>query len=197
MAALHALFQRPGHVVAEVVKPELVVRPVGDVRFVGDLALRGRHLRQDDPDLEAEETVHTAHPLRVAPGQVVVGRDDMHALAGDRVEVGREDAGQGLALTGAHLRDVALVERAGAHELDIEGTLAQGAPGRLADGGERLGEQVVERLPVRVPLPELIRHRPELAVAHGLEVVLNRVDLLGDPLKLTQDLALAGAEDAV
>ena len=197
MAALDGLLERPGHVVAQVVEAELVVRPVGDVRLVGTLAVGRRHLGEDHPDLEAEEAVHPAHPLGVALGQVVVGRDDVHALAGERVQVGGEDTGERLSFTGAHLGDVAHVQVRGAHQLDVEGPLAKRAPSRLANGRVHLGEQVVERLAVGIALPELVGHRTELGVAHRDEVVLDRVDLLADPLELTQDLALACAKDAI
>ena len=110
-------------------------------------------LGQDHADLEAEEAVHPAHPLGVALGQVVVDRDDVHALAGQRVEVGGEHAGERLALTGPHLGDVAQVQRGAAHDLHVEVPLAERAPGRLADRGERLGQQVVERLAVGEALP--------------------------------------------
>ena len=90
--------------------------------------------------------MHPAHPLAVALGQVVVDGDDVHALAGQRVEVGRQHAGQRLALTGLHLGDVAQVQRRGAHHLHVEGPLVEHPPGRLAGDGERLGQQVVEGL---------------------------------------------------
>ena len=194
VAALHAVLELPGHVVTQVVEAELVVGAVGDVGGVL-LAARGRvHVGEDHADLEAEEAVHPAHPLRVALGQVVVDRDDVHALAGERVEVGREHAGQGLALTGPHLRDVAQVQRRGAHQLDVEGPLAEGALGGLAHGGEGLGQEVVERFPVGVPLPELVGESAQLGVAHRDELVLDGVDLLADPLQLAQDPCLRQRE---
>src|SRR4051812_10720026 len=126
-----------------VVEAELIVGAVGDVAGVRRLALIGRHLRVDDTDAEPEETVDPAHVLGVALGQVVVDRDDVHALAGQRVEVGRERRDKGLALTGLHLGDVAEVQRGTAHELDVEVPLTQGPLRRLADGGEGLGQQIV------------------------------------------------------
>ena len=197
VAALHALVDRPGHVVAQVVEAELVVRAVGDVGRVRLLPLRRRHLGQDRPDLKAEEAVHPAHPLRVAPGQVVVGRDDVHALARQRVQVGGEHAGERLALAGAHLGDVAQVQGGPAPQLHVEGALPERPPRRLADRGERLGEDVVERLAVGQPLTELVGHRSQLGVAHRDEVVLDGVDLLTDPLELAQDLPFARAKDVV
>ena len=88
--------------------------------------------------------MHPAHPLRVTLGEVVVDRHDVHALAGQRVEVGGQHAGQRLALTGTHLGDVAQVQRGTTHELHIEVTLAQRALGGLPDHRERLGQQVIQ-----------------------------------------------------
>ncbi len=64
-------------------------------------------------------------------------------------------AGEGLALTGLHLGDVAEVQRRAAHHLDVVGPLAEHPVGRLAGRRERLGQQVVEGLTVGVPLPVL------------------------------------------
>jgi hypothetical protein len=121
----------------------------------------------------------------------------VHSLAAERVEVGGQHPGERLALTGLHLGDVAQVQGGAAHQLDVEVTLSQRALGCLADRGERLGQQVVERFPVGVPLPELVGHAAELGVAHRDEVVLDGVDLLANPLELAQDLAFAGAKDVI
>ena len=66
----------------------------------------------------------------------------------ERVEVGRQGRDERLALTGLHLGDVAQVQRGAAHDLDVEVALAEGALARLADRGERLGQEVVEGLAV-------------------------------------------------
>ena len=85
-----------------------------------------------------------AHPVGVAGGQVVVGRDDVDAVAAERIEVGRQRRDERLALAGLHLGDVAQVQGRAAHELHLVVELAQRAPGRLADDRERLGQQIVE-----------------------------------------------------
>ena len=141
--------------------------------------------------------MHPAHPLGLVLGQVVVDGDDVDAAAGQRVQVGGQHGGQGLALAGLHLGDVAQVQRGAAHELDVEVPLAEHPAGGLADGGESLGQQLVQGLAVGVPLPELVGHRPQLGVGQCLEVVLDRVDLGDDRLELAQRLALASAKDVV
>ena len=109
VTALDQVVQRVGHVVAQIVEAELVVRAVGDVGGVRSPAFRGCHARENHADLEAQEAVDAAHPLRVALGQVVVDGDHVDALVGDRIEIRRQSAGQRLALAGLHLGDVAEV----------------------------------------------------------------------------------------
>jgi hypothetical protein len=109
-------------------------------------ALVGRHRGQDAAGLQPQRAVDAAHELGLVLGQVVVDGDDVHALAGQRVEVGRQRRDEGLALTGLHLGDVALVQRRAAHELHVEVPLSQGPLAGLPHRGEGLGEEVVERL---------------------------------------------------
>ena len=90
-----------------------------------------------------------------------------------------------------------LVEGYAAHAGAIDELLAEHAVGGFSNGGECLGQQVIERLPVRVTLPELVGHRPQFLVGHRDEVVLDGVDLLADPLQLAQDLSFARAKDAI
>ena len=99
------------------------------------------------PTRQAQEVVDTAHPGGVAAGQVVVDRDHVHALGRQGIEVGRQGGDQGLALAGAHLGDLAVVQHHAADELDVEVAHAQGADAGLAHHGEGLGQQVVELVP--------------------------------------------------
>ena len=79
--ALDAALERELHVVAQVVEAELVVGDVGDVGAVGLAALLIGQVVHDHADREPEEAVDLAHPGGVAPGQVVVHGDDVHAAA--------------------------------------------------------------------------------------------------------------------
>ena len=141
---------------------------------VRDLALRVGQLVLDDADGQAQEPVDPAHPLRVAPGEVVVHGDDVHALALEGVQVRGQRRDERLALAGLHLGDPALVQHDAADELHVEVPHVQRAAAGLAHDGERLGEEVVERSrPGRRALAELDGLRPELLVGErprrGLE----------------------------
>jgi len=93
----------------------------------------------------------------------------MHALAGQRVQVGREGGHERLTLAGPHLGDLALVQCDAAHELHVEVPLAEGALGRLPHRGERLRQQAVEGLAGEVAAPELRGLVAKLLVREGLE----------------------------
>ena len=196
VSVLDELLHGPGHVVAQVVEAELVVRAVGDVLGVLRAALLGRHLAEDAAGLEAEHAVHAAHQLGLVLREVVVDGDDVHALALEGVEVGRQRRHEGLALTGLHLGDVAHVQRRSAHDLDVEVALAEGALGRLPHRGERLRQDVVEGLTVGQALAEDVGLAAQLGVGELLEVLLDRVDLGGDALELLDDAPLTGTQQS-
>ena len=112
----------------------------------------------DAADGEAEPGEQVAHPLRVAPRQVVVHRDEVRALPGQRVQVERQRGDQRLPLAGGHLRDLALVQHDAADQLHVVGhhvpgllvpgdrdLRAQQPPARLPHGGVGLGQNLVQR----------------------------------------------------
>ena len=100
-----------------------------------------------------------AHPFRLEAGEVVVDRDEVHAAAGQRVQVARQRRDEGLAFAGLHLRDPTEVQRRAAHDLDVEVALAEHPLAGLADGRERLREQVVERVVDELELVVGVRAR--------------------------------------
>ena len=199
VAALGLVDELARHVVAQVVEAHLVVRAVRDVGGVLRPLLGGRRLeaRDDQADLEAEEAVDAAHPLGVATGQVVVDRDEVDALAAQRVEVSGERRDEGLALAGLHLGDPAEVQRGAAHHLHVEMALTDDTPSALAYDGERLDGEVVEIGAVGDALAELIRLGAQLLVGQPLQLRLERADVRHHGLEGFQLLALSGAEDAV
>ncbi len=169
-----------GHVVPQVVEAHLIVGAVGDVAGVGLPALQRGESVDDQAHADAQEAVHLAHPLAVAAGQVVVDGDDVHAPAGEGVEIGGQHGHQGLAFAGLHLGDAALVQHDAADELHPEGLHAQHAPGGLPGHGESLRQNVVQGLSLRQALFELVGHLPELGVFHGGKLRLQRLDFVGD-----------------
>jgi hypothetical protein len=195
-APLHAVLDALHHVVAQVVETVFVVRAVGDVGGVGGLLLLAAHLRQIDADRQAQEVVELAHPLGVAPRQVIVHRDQMDALARQRVQVDRQGGHQGLAFAGAHLGNLAVVEHHATDQLHVEVTHLQRALARLAHHGEGLGQQRIERLAGGMTLLQQASLVAQRGVIHALEARLQRIDRLHIATVLTQQALIAAAEQA-
>ena len=89
VAALNLVIKRRSHVVAQIVKTELVVSSVRDVTGVVH-ALFGRRLaaaRNYQTNIEAHELVNTPHPFSMESRQVIVDGDHMHAVARQAVEI--------------------------------------------------------------------------------------------------------------
>ena len=169
MSALHALVAAADHVVAQVVEAKLAVGAVGDVGSVGRFLAVELHVVLQAANAHAQKAVDLAHPLAVALGEVVVHGDDVDALAGDGIQVGRERGDEGLPLAGPHLGYHAPVQDDAPHELHGEVAHPKGTPGGLPHGGEGFREQVVELLSPLVPLPKVLGHTTQLLVRHGLE----------------------------
>ena len=195
MPALDHLLARVAHIVPEIVEAQLVVGAVGDVAGIGGAARLLVELRDDDADAEAEELVDPPHPAGVAAGEVVVHRDDVDALARQRIQIGGERRHQRLALAGLHLGDVAAMEDHAADQLDVEMALPQRALGRLAHGRERVDHEIVELGTLGQALAELHRPRPQRLVGQALDLGLLGVDRLGGPAEALDGPIVGGAEE--
>ena len=148
----------------------------------------------DDADIHSEEPKHRAHPLRVALRQVLVDGDHVHAVAAEGVQIRRQRRHQGLALAGAHLGDLAAVQRQAADQLDVEMPQSQLAARRLAHQRKRLGDQRFERRPrrkARLQLPRLFR---KLLIGQRLHARLESVDGRHRALKFLDEALIAAAE---
>ncbi len=194
MIALQHLREVGLHVVAQVVEAQLVVGGIGDVGVVGDLLVGLGHAGHHHADAHPQRVIDQPHPLGVAPGEIVVHRHHVHAAARERVEIDRQRRHQGLALAGLHLGNIAFVQEDAAHQLHIEGSLAQRPPGGFAGIGEGLGQQVVEALALAEPVAELRGLLPDSRVAQRAVLGLQRVDPLdGRPRRL--DLSIVGSPE--
>ena len=69
-------------------RSQLIVGAIGDIGGIGAAAFVVVEAMHDDPGRDAEETIDAAHPFGVAAGEIIVDGDDMHALAGEGVEIG-------------------------------------------------------------------------------------------------------------
>ena len=139
-----------------------------------------------EADGQAEEAVDLTHPLGVALGEVIVDGYNVHALAGQCVQIRGQGRDQRLAFAGLHLRDAALMQHDAADHLHAVMPHAQHAPRRLAAGREGLGQQVVERLAVLVARLELVGLGAQLCIRQLFVLLLERVHLISNGVDLFQ-----------
>ena len=188
-------------VVAEVVESELARGAVGDVAAVHLAAEVRGHLLLDAAHGDPQEGVKLAHPLRVAPGKVVVHRDQLGIPAVQRVQVKRQGRHERLALARRHLGDPSLMKGDAADQLDVKvdhvpGKLmlahqrlgADQPAGRILHHGKRLGQDLVEGFAGRHPSPEFLGLRPELLVRKGRKGTIQLVDLYNDGAGFFEEL---------
>ena len=113
--------------IAKVVESGFLRGDVGDVGVVGRTPRGGRHALLNVADREAEQSIDRAHPLGVAPGQIVVERQDVHAATGERVERRGHHRRERLPLAREHLDDVPVVQGERRDDLHVEGALPEDA----------------------------------------------------------------------
>jgi hypothetical protein len=153
---LDVLFQGEFHVVPEIVESEFVIGAVSDIRPISPAALVVVQAVDNSVHRESQKAVNAAHPLGIPAGQVVVDRDDVHALASQGVEVGGHGGHQGFSFTGLHFGDFALVQHEAADELDVEGTHPQHPDRSFPGRGKGFGEQVLNGF---IPVQPLFEFR--------------------------------------
>ncbi len=196
VAALHNLRRFDRHtVVAKIVEAELAVGAISDITGILFAAFRRVHMVLDAAYRQPQILEHMPHPLRIAPGQIVVDRHQPNVFSGQRVEVERQRRHQRFAFTGLHLGNFALMQHNAADELDIERNhvpcelvaahIARGPAqpaASILDNGERLAQDSVQRLACRHTLFELLRLGLQLLFGKSLISLLDLVDALNQRL---------------
>ena len=158
------------HVVAKIVEAKLVVGRVGDVANYKPPPLLVGEVGDDHSDAHSEEPVDLAHPVGVAPGKIVVHRDDVDALALEGVEIDCKCRDERLSFARLHLGDLAAMESDAADQLNIVMALPEGSDRRLADGRKGLGKEVVELLTICEALTEQVRLTTQFLVGKRAEL---------------------------
>ena len=97
------------HIIAQIIKAQLVVGRIGDVTAIGGVFLSLGLLWIDHTCGHAKRTIDLAHPFAVATCEIIVDRDDMDAFSGQRIEIGWKGRHKGFTLAGLHFRYIAFM----------------------------------------------------------------------------------------
>ncbi len=178
MRALINLGQLGLHVVAQVIKAKLVVGGVGHVTQISGLFLAFGLLRINNAGGHAKRGINLAHPLSVAFRKIVVHGHDMHALARQRVQVGRESRNKGFTLTCLHLRDVTLMQENATHKLRIKSTQTKRTARGLAAVGKCFWQHIIEVFTTLHAGLKLAGFLNDTLIRQSLKFWLQRIDLI-------------------
>ena len=91
------------HVIAQIVKAEFVICTVSNVCSICSLTVGEVHIMHNQTYRQTEELVNTAHILAVATCQIIIDSYNMHALAGQCIQIYRCSSYQGFTFAGTHL----------------------------------------------------------------------------------------------
>ena len=151
---LYKVFLVNDHVVTQVIESVFVVCDVCDVLRIFRPALIGLHRILNAAAGQAQKLMDRPHPVPVTLCQIIIDRDDMNPLAGERIQIRGKRRYERLTFTGTHLCDPALVKDDTADHLHTVRLQPDDPPGCLAHCGKCLREKVVQTLSFLVSLLE-------------------------------------------
>ena len=118
----------------------------------------------------------------------------MNALARKCIQVDRQGSGEGFALARAHFRNFPVVQCHATEQLHIEMAHLHDALGAFSHHSKRLGQQIVQRLPLGDALLELLRLGAQRIIGQLLVVGLHRIDACNRLAILPEQPVIAAAE---
>ena len=98
------------HVITQVVKAEFIIGTVSNICSIGSFTVGEVHIMHNQTNRQTEELVNTAHILAVAACQIIIDSYNMHALAGQCVQIYRRSSYQSFTFAGTHLGNLAAMQ---------------------------------------------------------------------------------------
>ena len=154
---LYQLLLINNHIVTQVIEAELIIRHVSDVAGIGCPALISCASIEHHAYGQAQRFMDLSHPFCVTVSQIIVYRNNMDALAFQRVQICGKRRYQRLSFTGLHLGDTALMQNNSSDQLYPVMLHAEHTSGCLADCGKCVHQQIIQRLAVFQTLLKLFR----------------------------------------
>ena len=120
MSSLHEIVGRCSHIVAQIVKAELVVCTECDVGLVSlSAAFRVWLMLVDTVNRKSMEHIKRPHPFRVTLSEVIIHSHHMHSITCKSVEEHGQGSHEGLSFTCSHLSNFSLMKHASTEELHV------------------------------------------------------------------------------
>ena len=142
--ALYHLIQTGNHVITEIVKTKFVIGTIGNIRIIGNLSLIKIQIMNNQTYRESKELINLSHPLAVSFCQVIIDRNDMSALAFQRIQINRCYSDQRLTFTSTHFGNVATVKNHTPDKLYIILTHTENTAGSFPYNSKSLRQDIIQ-----------------------------------------------------
>ena len=154
--SLYKLLLVNDHVIAKVIKAQLIVGHIGDIAVIGCPALIVGVAVQHHAYGQTQSLMDLAHPLRVTVRQIVIDGYDMDALSFQCIQIGRKGGYQCFSFTGLHLGNAALMKNDSADQLNPVMLHPKNTPCGFPHGSKRFYQYIIQRLSFCQTLFELL-----------------------------------------
>ena len=157
VAALAHIGARIFHIVAQIIKTQLIIGGIGNVCRISAFARFIIHIMDNTADAQPQSLMHDTHPIGIALGEIIIDRHHMHGAARQGVQITRQSGDQCFAFAGFHFRNGAIMQHHAANHLHIIMALAQSAARRFAHRGKGFFKNIVKRFTIGEAGFELLR----------------------------------------
>ena len=130
-----------GDLVAQIIEGHLFVGAVDNGVLIRRRAFGIFHALRHHPYAQPEKAIQHPHFRGVTVGKIVVHRNHMHGMAGQRDHTGGQGGGEGFAFPGLHFNQTPLQQRPTGLKLAGVMPMANGAIRRLANEREAFAHQ--------------------------------------------------------
>ena len=157
MAALAHIGARIFHIVAQIIKTQLIIGGIGYVCRIGFFARFIIHIMDNAADAQPQSLMHDAHPIGIALGEIIIDRHHMHGASRQGVQIAWQSGDKRFAFAGFHFRNGTIMQHHAANHLHIIMALAQCAARRFAHCGKGFFKNIVKRFAIGEAGFELLR----------------------------------------
>ena len=175
----HMLFVN-GHVISKIIKAHFIVCTICNIAGIRRTAFFRGFVMNDQANGNTHEPIDLSHPFRVTLGQIIIDRDNMHAILRQSIQVCRKDRDQRLAFTGFHFSNSSLMQYDTADDLNAEGLHTEDSPAGFPSGSKGFRQNIVQGLTLCKALLELRSLGFQLIIRQFGILVIQRFHLVGD-----------------
>ncbi len=178
MTTLYTPIGTRDHIVAQIIKAKFRIRAIGNIGLIGWDLFGRAHAVLNKANLHPHELIDATHPLRVACGQVIVYRNNVHVIARQGIEIAGQRGNECFTFAGFHLGDFAIMQGHATNKLHIKVAQPDSTRACLTYSSKGFRQYIIELFARIEPLAKLNSFMSQIVIRKCLHRRLEGVDLL-------------------